>query len=117
MPTTKAMTIRIDASLPGQSTPAPSALQKIPNEVSMMPTTNFNAFSGTRVNGACTRMPAIRTTTNAAPAASAAKPTLRWVPPKVTMMNATSSPSRKTPLNATVNPYQSCSDRSPLARS
>ena len=88
--------------------PAPSALQKIPNEVSITPTPNFNVFSGTRVSGACTIIPAINTTTNAAAAPIAAKPTLRCVPPNVTTMNATSRPSRNTPLNATVNAYQSC---------
>ena len=66
--------------------------QKIPNEVSMTPTPNFNVFSGTRVSGACTITPAISTTTNAAAAPIAANPTLCCVPPNVTTMNATSRP-------------------------
>ena len=59
---------------PGHSTPAPSALQKIPNEVSITPTPNFNVFSGTRVSGACTITPAINTTTSAAAAPSRGQP-------------------------------------------
>jgi hypothetical protein len=35
----------------GQCTPAPSAPQNVPNEVSMTPTANFIAFSGTRASG------------------------------------------------------------------
>src|SRR5437867_3778910 len=110
--TTNAMTPRRDASAPGQVMPAPSALQKIPNDVSITPTPNFNVFSGTRVSGACTIIPAINTTTNAAPAPTAASPRFPCVPPNVTTMNATSRPSRNTPLNATVNAYQSWARRS-----
>src|SRR6202043_2667606 len=84
--TTNAMTARSDASAPGQLMPAPSALQKIPNEVSMTPTPNLRVFSGTRVSGACMIIPAINTTTNAAAAPIAANPTLRCVPPNVTTM-------------------------------
>ena len=39
------------ASEPGQCAPAPSAVQKIPNVVSITPTANFIAFSGTRASG------------------------------------------------------------------
>ena len=39
------------ASAPGQLTRNPSPAQKVPNEVSMIPTTNFSVFSGTFVNG------------------------------------------------------------------
>ena len=51
------------ASRPGQVTPAPSPLQKMPKAVSITPTPNFSVFSGTRESGACTTMPASSTTT------------------------------------------------------
>src|SRR5215471_9439291 len=95
------------ASFPGQEAPAPSAPQKMPNEVSMTPTANFMVFSGTRASGACTATPAAATTTTAAAALSAARPTLFWLAPKVMAMNTTSSPSSRTPLNDRVNAYQS----------
>ena len=41
-------------SSPGQSQPAPSAAQKIPNVVSITPTANLSVFSGTRASGART---------------------------------------------------------------
>src|SRR4051812_5494895 len=60
-PTTNAISPSSDASAPGQLMPAPSALQKMPKAVSITPTPNFNVFSGTRVSGACTIVPAIST--------------------------------------------------------
>src|SRR5262249_36552140 len=89
---TKTIRARMAASAPGHDTPAPSPIQNIPNALSITPTPNFRAFSGTRLNGACTTAPAIKTTTRAATAASEARPTSCWLPPKVTTMNATSSP-------------------------
>src|SRR5262249_40006334 len=78
--TTNAMTTSSDASAPGHDTPAPSAPQKMPNDVSMTPTANFKVFSGTRDSGACTLIPATSTTTSAPSAPSAASPTLCWAP-------------------------------------
>src|SRR5262245_46709102 len=49
---TNAIRTRIARSAPGHSTPAPSPDQKIPNDVSMIPTPNFSVFSGTRLSGA-----------------------------------------------------------------
>ncbi len=46
------------ASDPGQCAPAPSAPQNVPNAVSMIPTTNFSVFSGTRASGALIAKPA-----------------------------------------------------------
>ena len=91
------------ASPPGQCAPAPSAPQKIPNEVSITPTTNFIAFSGTRASGARAATPAATTTSTASPAAAAARPTLCWLEPNVSTMNATSRPSSSTPLNEIAN--------------
>src|SRR5262249_51579803 len=113
--TTKASTARMAASPPpGQSAPAPSAAQNVPKLVSMTPTPNFIVFSGTRLSGAWTTAPTTRTTTSAAAAAAAARPTAPCVAPNVTTMNATSRPSRNTPLNATVNAYQSRPARSSI---
>ena len=50
---------RSDASPAGQSMPAPSDVQKMPNEVSITPTPNFTVFSGTRVSGSWTITAAI----------------------------------------------------------
>src|SRR5262249_30463579 len=50
------------ASWPGHDTPAPSAPQNTPNEVSMTPTANFMVFSGTRDSGARTAIPTAATT-------------------------------------------------------
>src|SRR5262249_13265950 len=50
------------ASPPGQCAPAPSAPQNSPKEVSITPTANFSAFSGTRASGARTATPAATTT-------------------------------------------------------
>src|SRR5205823_4980347 len=66
--TTNTISPRSATSAPGQVMPAPSALQKIPNAVSITPTPNFSVFSGTRVRGAWTITPATRTTTSAATA-------------------------------------------------
>ena len=99
-----AITPRIAASPAGQSAPAPSAPQKMPNEVSITPTAYLSVFSGTRASGPRTAMPAAPTITTAATAASAASPTLSWFAPNVTAMNATSRPSSSTPLKLSVNP-------------
>src|SRR5262245_11796583 len=96
-----------DASPPGQSTPTPSPAQKMPNEVSMIPTANLSAFSGTRASGARTTKPTATTTATAARAASAASQIRCWAAPNVSTMNTTSRPSSKTPLNESVNEYQS----------
>src|SRR3954447_14034063 len=106
-PTVSASRTMIAASPRGQRTPAPSPAQNIPKVVSMAPTANFIVFSGTRLSGRWTNTPARSTTTAAAAAPSAASPTLCCAPPKVTTMNATSRPSSRTPLNETVNVYQS----------
>ena len=84
-----------------------SPAQKIPKLVSSTPTTNLIVFSGTRLSGARIRTPTVATITNAASAAPAASGTSCWLLPNVTTMNATSSPPSRTPLNATVNAYQS----------
>ena len=95
------------ASDPGQCAPAPSAPQNVPNAVSMIPTTNFRVFSGTRASGARTAAPTAATSTTAQPAATAASGMLCALPPNVRAMNTTSSPSSSTPLKDRVNPYQS----------
>src|SRR4051812_29777559 len=74
MSTTKTRTPRREALSPGQSTPAPSAAQKMPNDVNITPTANFSVFSGTRASGARTTMPTTATRTRAIPAPSAARP-------------------------------------------
>src|SRR5262249_22136791 len=104
---TKASTPRIAASEPGQSAPAPSTDQKTPNVVSIRPTANFIAFSGTRARGARTAMPTPATRISAAAAPAAASGIEPFALPKVRTMNTTSSPSSSTPLKASVNPYQS----------
>src|SRR5882757_6550202 len=98
---------RMARSLPGQCAPAPSAPQNVPNVVSMIPTPYFSVFSGTRDSGERSATPATTTTTTAAAAAIAASPILPWLVPKVSTMNATSSPSSSTPLNAIVVEYAS----------
>ena len=55
----------------------PLGPQKMPNEVSMMPTANFIAFSGTRASGARTATPVTATTATAAAAPITAAPTSR----------------------------------------
>ena len=85
----------------------PSAPQNVPNEVSMMPTANFIAFSGTRASGARTAIPVTVTTMTAAAAPITAAPTLRWLAPNVITMKTTSRPSSRTPLNDSVKAYQS----------
>src|SRR4051794_10784915 len=99
-----AMRARIATSPPGHRAPAPSAPQKMPNEVSITPTAYLSVFSGTRLSGARTAIPTAATTTTAAAAARAASATLCWFEPKVTAMNATSRPSSSTPLNDSMNP-------------
>src|SRR5205085_409751 len=47
---TNASTAGRDASPPGQCAPVPSAAQKIPKVVSIVPTAYFNVFSGTRAS-------------------------------------------------------------------
>src|SRR5437763_1302549 len=61
---TKPSTPRSEASEPGQSPPAPSTDQKIPNVVSITPTANFIEFSGTRASGARTATPTTATSTS-----------------------------------------------------
>src|SRR4051812_709041 len=101
------MSTMIAASPPGQLAPAPSDPQNVPNDVSITPTANFKVFSGTRVSGRCTITPTLRTTTSAASADAIIRGKLSCAAPKVTTMNATSNPSRNTPLNDNVNAYQS----------
>src|SRR4029078_4018032 len=69
---TKPSTPRSAASEPGQSAPAPSTDQKIPNVVSITPTANFIEFSGTRASGPRTATPTPATSTSAAAAPAAA---------------------------------------------
>jgi len=95
------------ASEPGQVAPAPSAPQKVPNAVSITPTTNFKVFSGTLASGARIASPARPTRTTAETAATAASGMSCALPPKVSAMKTTSSPSSSTPLNESVKPYQS----------
>src|SRR5437764_2933172 len=109
---TAARTTGSAASSPGQRAPAPSVLQKIPNVVSIVPTANFSAFSGTRERGARTATPTAATRKTAIAAPRAASGMLPCVEPNVRTINATSRPSRKTPLKETVNPYQSRPSRS-----
>ena len=71
------------------------------------PTPNLSVFSGTRASGARTAMPMPATSTSAAAAPAAASGMLPCVLPKVSTMNATSSPSSRTPLKATVKLIQS----------
>ena len=66
---------RIERSACGHSAPAPSAPQKIPNEVNIIPTTYFILFSGTRASGLRSANPPAATTTTAASAAIEASPT------------------------------------------
>ena len=73
----------------------------------MTPTANFIAFSGTRASGARIRNPATTTSIEAASAAIAASEMSRWALPKVSAIKTTSKPSSVTPLNASVNAYQS----------
>src|SRR5260221_14290419 len=101
------MSASSEASEPGQCAPAPSAPQKVPNPVSMIPTTNFSVFSGTLDSGDLIATPAIATTATAHAPATAASPMSCWLAPNVSTMNTTSSPSSSTPLNDSVNPYQS----------
>ncbi len=90
------------ASSPGQLAPAPMAPQNIPNEVSITPTANFIVFSGTFASGALAAAPAAITSSTAAAAAAAARGTRCWLAPRVSTMNATSRPSRSTPLKEIV---------------
>src|SRR5581483_879819 len=109
---TKASTPNSAASEPGQLPPAPSVDQKIPNVVSITPTANLSVFSGTRARGGRTANPTAATSATATPAPSAASGMLPCVLPNVSTMNATSRPSSSTPLNESVNPYQSTPPRS-----
>src|ERR1700677_2149330 len=88
------------ASPPGQLAPAPSARQNMPNELSITPTANFSVFSGTRASGALAAAPTAMTSSTASPAAAAARATWCWLAPKVSTINATSRPSKSTPLKA-----------------
>lgn len=99
------MMARRDASPPGQPAPAPSVPQNMPNEVSITPTANFIVFSGTLASGARAAAPAWMTNSTASPAAAAAAASgMRcWFAPKVSTMNATSKPSKSTPLKEIAN--------------
>src|SRR5204862_432663 len=112
---TKPSTPRSAASEPGQSAPAPSTDQKIPNVVSMTPTANFIAFSGARASGARTATPIPATSTSAPAAPAAASGIDPCALPPVRTRNTTSRPSSRTPLEASVNPYQSTAARSTCA--
>src|SRR6478609_2543115 len=87
--------------------PTPSPAQNVPNDVSIMPTTNFRVFSGTRVSGWWTTTATPVTSTAAATAPITAGIMSPAVRPKVITINTTSSPSSSTPLNDTVNATQS----------
>src|SRR5580693_6634425 len=99
------------ASLPGHATPAPSAPQNVPNDVSITPTASFIQFSGTFASGALTAIPVIVTTMMAAAAPMTAAPRSFWLSPNVITMKTTSRPSSSTPLNASVKEYQSVTPR------
>ena len=77
----------------------------------MMPTENFMAFSGTRASGARAAIPTPAMTMTAAAAPMTAIQMLPWLMPNVSTMKTTSRPSRSTPLNASVNAYQSLTPR------
>src|SRR6266545_661650 len=102
-----AITPNRDSSSPGQSTTAPSAPQKQPKLVSRRPTANLIVFSGTRVSGPRASTPPATTSTSAAAAPPAARPSRPCALPNEITMKTTSRPSSRTPLNATVNAYQS----------
>src|SRR6266511_3005304 len=102
-----AITPSRDSSSPGQSTTAPSAPQKQPKLVSRRPTANLIVFSGTRVSGPRASTPPATTSTSAAAAPPAARPSRPCALPNEITMKTTSRPSSRTPLNATVNAYQS----------
>ena len=91
--------------------PHPRRPRTSPKLVSRTPTANLIVFSGTRSSGARTTSPTAMTSTTAAAAAAAAQPSRPCVAPNVTTMKTTSSPSSSTPLNATVNEYQSTGRR------
>ena len=98
--------MRMKASDRGQKTWKPSPVQNVPNEVNMIPTTNFSEFSGTFVSGARITAPAKITSIPAmvAPIAAELMPqvvlqaVVAALLPKVITMKATSSPSRSTAL-------------------
>src|SRR5205807_3952963 len=94
-------------SSPGHCSPTPSPAQNVPNPVSIIPTTNFSVFSGTRLNGLCTTTAAPVTSTAASTEPSSAGLISPAVSPNVITINTTSSPSSSTPLKATVNAVQS----------
>src|SRR5579872_5964744 len=79
-----------DKSLCHQAMPNPSPVQKVPNDVNMMPATYFVVFSGTRAAGLRSANPAAATT-----------------------MTATSSPSSNTALDEVKNPVRSVMSAGP----
>ena len=88
-------------SPPGQSAPAPSAAQNIPNEQSITPTANFIVFSGTRASGARSASPRARHGEDRDRRGRRGEADMRcWLAPKVSTMKATSRPSSSTPLKA-----------------
>src|SRR3954470_1558812 len=92
------------------STPTPSPPQNVPNDISISATENLIVFSGTWLSGRWTFRPTRPTMTKASRAPAALSAQLLDVPelaPNVRTINATSRPSRKTPLNETTKPVQS----------
>src|SRR3954454_9976289 len=102
-----ASTSRSAASPRGQSAPSPSAQKNVPNVVSTSPTTYFSSLSGRRLSGRCSTnpRPSTRATAAAPPASAGARPPGRAA--RTVTMRITSTPSRRTPLNAMTKPGQS----------
>ena len=102
-------------SPPGQSAPAPSTDQKMPNVVSIVPTANLIAFSGTRASGARTSDPDHdhEHERGGGPGGRERNAPLRA--PEGEDDERDLIPSRKTPLNESVKPYQSRPARSSRA--
>src|SRR3984893_1098061 len=88
----------IARSAPGQDTPRPSPVQKMPNAESMTPTANLSVFSGTRATGRCTTKPTPATSRHAAAAPALAGINIPRPALSAITMNTTSSPSRRTAL-------------------
>src|SRR5262249_30717113 len=95
------------ASWPGHDTPAPAPPHNTPDQGSMTPTANCRVSSGPGDGGARTATPTAAPTTTAVAAPAAARPRFCWLAPKVIAMKTTSRPSSSTPLNDSVNAYQS----------
>ena len=91
----------------GQSMPRPSPPQNVPNVTSITPTANLRPFSGTIASGRRITMATTSTARAAIAAPRAADGKALADAPNVMTMNATSSPSSRTPLKATVKLIQS----------